>query len=86
MTKEVEQCDHRAVDAQANSQSNPLAAETPRTGRLPPHEYLHRFNHEPNPYCDHCGTGSIEDAEHALFICPLYLGTEPKLKRQPFVT
>jgi len=34
--------------------------------------YLHRFKHEPNPYCDHCGTGSIEDAEHALFICPLY--------------
>ncbi|XP_070851553.1 uncharacterized protein [Drosophila suzukii] len=36
-------------------------------------EYLHRFNHEPNPYCDHCGTGSIEDAEHALFICPLFV-------------
>jgi len=35
-------------------------------------EYLHRFKHEPNPFCDHCGTGSIEDAEHALFICPLY--------------
>jgi len=36
-------------------------------------EYLHRFNHEPNPYCDHCGTGSIEDAKHALFICPLFV-------------
>jgi len=30
-------------------------------------EYLHRFNHEPNPYCDHCGTRSIEDED-----CPLY--------------
>jgi len=37
MAKEVEQCDHRAVDAQANSQSSLLAAETTRTGRLLPH-------------------------------------------------
>jgi len=37
MAKELEQCDHRTVDAQANPQSNPLAAEKARTGRLLPH-------------------------------------------------
>jgi len=37
MAKEVEQCNHRAVDAQAKSQPNPLAAETTQTGRLLPH-------------------------------------------------
>jgi len=37
MAKEVKQCDHRAVDAQAISQSNPLAAEKARTGRILPH-------------------------------------------------
>ncbi|XP_070067075.1 uncharacterized protein [Drosophila virilis] len=34
--------------------------------------YLHRFNHEDDPFCEHCGHGVIEDAEHALFYCPLY--------------
>ncbi|XP_070067099.1 uncharacterized protein [Drosophila virilis] len=34
--------------------------------------YLHRFNHKDDPFCEHCGHGVIEDAEHALFYCPLY--------------
>ncbi|XP_070851477.1 uncharacterized protein [Drosophila suzukii] len=33
-------------------------------------EYLHRFKHEPNPNCDHCGTGSIEDAR-AIHLPPI---------------
>jgi len=43
-------------------------------------EYLHRFKHEPSPYCDHCGTGSIEDSEHALFVCPLYARNRAEAK------
>ncbi|XP_070854205.1 uncharacterized protein [Drosophila suzukii] len=54
MAKEVEQCDHRAVDAQANSQSNPLAAEPTRTGLI-------------TSQTTTVTTGSIEDAEHALY-------------------
>jgi len=34
--------------------------------------YLYRFNHERNPFCDHCGEGVIEDAEHVVFHCPLF--------------
>ncbi|KAM8702194.1 hypothetical protein ACLKA7_001886 [Drosophila subpalustris] len=30
--------------------------------------YLHRFNHAE----DHCGQGTIEDAEHFFFFCPLF--------------
>jgi len=43
-------------------------------------EYLHTFKHEPNHYCDHCGTGSIEDAEHAPFSCPLYGSSRAEAK------
>ncbi|KAM8702012.1 hypothetical protein ACLKA7_000213 [Drosophila subpalustris] len=34
--------------------------------------YLHRFNHAEDPFCDHCGQGIIEDAEHSFFFCPLF--------------
>ncbi|KAL7725925.1 hypothetical protein ACLKA6_000691 [Drosophila palustris] len=34
--------------------------------------YLHRFKHAEDPFCDHCGHGIIEDAEHSIFLCPLF--------------
>ncbi|KAH8361318.1 hypothetical protein KR084_003797 [Drosophila pseudotakahashii] len=50
--------------------------------------YLHWFKHEPSPCCDHCGTASIEDAEHALFICPIYARNraEAESKTERFLT
>ena len=34
--------------------------------------YLFRFQHTTDPYCAHCVDGSIEDAAHALFVCPRF--------------
>ncbi|KAM8702441.1 hypothetical protein ACLKA7_001772 [Drosophila subpalustris] len=34
--------------------------------------YLFRFKHALDPYCELCGEGVLEDAEHAFFHCPLF--------------
>ncbi|KAL7736937.1 hypothetical protein ACLKA6_008802 [Drosophila palustris] len=34
--------------------------------------YLFRFKHSPDPYCELCGEGVLDDAEHAVFHCPLF--------------
>lgn len=34
--------------------------------------YLHRFKHAADPFCEHCGQGVVEDAEHSIFMCPLF--------------
>ncbi|KAL7724816.1 hypothetical protein ACLKA6_003665 [Drosophila palustris] len=34
--------------------------------------YLFRFKHSLDPYCELCGEGVLEDAEHAVFHCPLF--------------
>ncbi|KAL7740919.1 hypothetical protein ACLKA6_014079 [Drosophila palustris] len=29
-------------------------------------------NHAADPFCEHCGQGFVEDAEHSIFMCPLF--------------